>query len=95
MATTGTATIDFGAFPPTDFATVAVTGQGSIIATSQVEVWIMGSTTTDNDEEDHMMAQHYMEVVPSIPRAGDGFDIYAFVLQGRTTGTYKLQWVWN
>lgn len=38
MATgTGTATIDFGAFPGSNEASIAVTGQGSILATSKAE----------------------------------------------------------
>lgn len=55
----------------------------------------MGATTTDSDEEDHLMGIHNMRVVAGIPRAGDGFDIYIFVIQGLTQNTYKIQWVWN
>lgn len=41
----GTATIDFGAFPGANEASVVVSGQTSILATSKVEAYIMGDDT--------------------------------------------------
>ena len=36
----GTATLDFGAHPGSNEASVAVTGQTSILTTSKAEAWI-------------------------------------------------------
>lgn len=94
MAATGTATIDFGA-TPSDYATVSVTGQGAILASSLAEAFVMGATTTDSDEEDHLMSIHNLRVVCGVPSAGVGFAIHAFAVQGLTKGTYKIQWVWS
>ena len=94
MATSGTATIDFGAAPPTDYASVAVTGQAGILATSQVEAWFEGATTVDADEEDHLMAAFFCKVVCGIPTAGTGFTIHVLA-DGYTQNTYKIQWVWR
>lgn len=94
MATEGTAVLNFSA-SPSDYASVAVTGQGSILATSRVEPFFMGSTTGDSDEEDHLMAAHNIELVCTIPTAGVGFTIHAFVLQGLTANTFNVQWVWS
>lgn len=95
MATTGTATIDFGA-TPCDEATVAVTGQTGILASSLCEAFVMGATTADSDENDHIMASQLMQLVCGIPSAGTGFTIYAFCNMGHITqGTFKIQWVWS
>ena len=95
MGAQGTATIDFGAAPPTDYATIDVTGQGAILATSQAEAWFQGTTTVDSDEEDHLMAAFYCKCVCGIPVAGTGFTIYVLAEMGYTQNTYKIQWVWN
>jgi len=45
-ATYGTGTIDFGAAPGTNIATVAITGLTTIAAGSNVQLWIAGSDST-------------------------------------------------
>ena len=45
---TGTATIDFGAVPGSNEASVAVTGQTSILATSKADAFIMADDTTSD-----------------------------------------------
>lgn len=94
MATEFTVTLDFGA-SLTDYGSVAVTGQAGIVATSRAEAWFMGATTVDSDEEDHVMAAVNTRLVCGIPTAGVGMTVYAFVEQGLTKGTYKVQGVWN
>lgn len=94
-AAQGTATIDFGAFPGSNEASVAVTGQTTISATSKVEVFVMGDDTTS----DHTASDHrYLEALGisftgGTPTAGTGFTIY-----GRCTdklqGTFALRWIW-
>ena len=95
MGAQGTATLNFGASPPSDYTSVDVTGQGAILASSQVEAWIMGTTTTDSDEEDHLMLAYYSKIVAGVPTAGTGFTIHCLVEMGYTQNTYKVQWAWN
>ncbi len=72
---TGTATIDFGAFPGKADATVAVTGQTSIATGSLVEAWIRPVATAD-----HSIDEHVVEKIRLVARdivAGTGFTIHA------------------
>lgn len=92
---TGTATIDFGAFPGKNETSVAVTGQAAISATSKAEAFVMGDDTSSN----HTAADHkYLLVLASFtcgtPTAGTGFTIYgrsAHKLQGQ----FSLRFVWS
>ena len=94
MGAQGTAVIDFGS-TPSDEASIAVTGQTGITASSKCEAWFMGSTTADNDETDHLMANIMIRTPCGIPVAGTGFTIYGFCENGLTKGTYNVAWVWN
>lgn len=92
----GTATINFGA-TPTDEASIAVTGQATISATSLVEAWIMGDVSTaDNNAADHE-ALAYAAAMPVVTSrvAGTGFTIWVRLLAGWAKGTYKVQWAWS
>lgn len=94
MGATGNATVDFGAAPGSTVATVTVTGQTSIVAGSDIEVWIQGTDTT----ADHNAAEH--QLIPFVCRvtsvtAGTGFTISVFSNGYRLTGTFKARWVWN
>lgn len=75
-ANVGTATIDFGAFPGSSHATVAVTGQAAIVAGSVVQAWIRPVATADHSADEHMLETikvHAADIV-----AGTGFTINAF-----------------
>jgi len=90
----GTATIDFGASPGSNEASIAVTGQSSILATSKVEAYIMADdTTADKTASDHQYAACFINLTCGTPTASTGFTIY-----GRSTekmqGTFALRWVW-
>jgi len=92
---TGTATIDFGAFPGTSEASIAVTGQGSILASSKVEAFIMADdTTSDHTASDHRYVGLWLNLSCGTPTGGTGFTIY-----GRSTeklqGTFAVRWVWS
>lgn len=92
MGATGTATLDFGAAPGRNDATVTVTGQTGILTGSHVEAWIMGTDSTAA----HNAYEHAM--VPMITRAtnlvaGTGFDIFASC-EWLLTGTFTVHWVW-
>ena len=92
----GFTTINFGAAPGSNEASIAVTGQASILATSYVEAWVMADDTT----ADHTASDHkYVEVVGTkftcgTPTAGVGFTIYGRCID-KMQGTFKLRWVWS
>lgn len=92
---TGTATIDFGASPGANEASVAVTGQASISATSKAEVFVMGDdTATGHTAADHRYLPMLAGFTAGTPTAATGFTIY-----GRSTekleGQFALRWVWS
>lgn len=93
----GTATIDFGAAPGTNTATVTITGQAGITAPSYVEAWFMGNdSTADHNayEHKHVLPQKVKLSVDNIV-AGTGFDITATALELRLNGTIKCRFVWS
>lgn len=73
---TGTATLDFGVFPGASDTSVAVTGQGAIIAGSLVEAWIRPVATSDHTADEHMVET--FQVFAANISAGTGFTIYGF-----------------
>jgi hypothetical protein len=90
----GTASINFGAFPGSNEASVAVTGQTSISATSKVEAFVMGDdTSTDHTEQDHRYLTMFAGLTCGTPVAATGFTIYARSTQ-KLQGTFTLRWVW-
>jgi hypothetical protein len=94
VITAGTATINFGASPGANEASIAVTGQTLILATSKVKVWIMGDdTSASHTANDHRYLPLIAAFTAGTPTAGTGFTIY-----GRSntylTGTYTLRWAW-
>jgi hypothetical protein len=76
MGAQGTTTIDFGTFPGASDASVAVTGQTSILSGSLVEAWLYPSATADHTADEHMVES--IRVVAGNVQAGVGFTIYAF-----------------
>jgi hypothetical protein len=90
----GTATIDFGAFPGKYEASVVVTGQAAINATSKAEAFVMGDDTTSaHSASDHRVMDALTGFTCGTPTAGTGFTIYA-TSPHRQIGTYQLRWVW-
>ena len=91
----GTATINFGAFPGSNEASVAVTGQTSISATSKAEAYIMADDTSGtHTASDHRYVGLWLALTCGTPTAATGFTIY-----GRSTeklqGTFAIRWVWT
>ncbi len=82
MATTGTATLNFGAFPGASHATVAVTGQAAIVAGSLVEAWIRPVATSDHTADEHMVET--LKVMASDIVAGTGFTIHGLNTNAQT-----------
>lgn len=91
----GTATVNFGAAPGSNEASVAVTGQGAISATSKAEAYIMGDdSTADKTASDHRYAAVLIGLSCGTPSAGVGFTIYARCLE-RMQGSFALRFVWT
>lgn len=76
MPGSGTATLNFGAFPGASDASVAVTGQTGILAGSLVEAWIRPVDTIDHTADEHMLETLKVFAANIVP--GTGFTIYGF-----------------
>jgi hypothetical protein len=72
----GTAILDFGAFPGSSHATVAVIGQAAIIAGSVVEAWLRPVATADHSADEHMLET--LDIFAADIVAGVGFTIHGF-----------------
>jgi hypothetical protein len=72
----GTTTVDFGAFPGKSDASVAVTGQASILTTSLAEAWLYPKATTDHSADEHLV-ESLAPILAGNIVAGTGFTIYA------------------
>jgi hypothetical protein len=75
MSGTGTALLDFGAFPGGSDASIAVTGQTGILAGSLVEAWVFPALTADHTADEHLVET--ISIVAGNVIAGVGFTIYA------------------
>ena len=49
----GTATINFGAFPGTPEVELDVSGQTGLVATSRIEAWVLPIATADHSADEH------------------------------------------
>jgi hypothetical protein len=92
----GTITFDFGAAPGTNVVTTAVTGQASILGTSKVEIYLMGtdSTATHNTIEHQLLPLGGLSLQAISITAGTGFTAQAASLL-RLTGTFQARYVWS
>jgi hypothetical protein len=93
MSNKGTAVLDFGAFPGSNEASVAVTGEAAILGTSLADAWVRAEATSDHTVNDHAYVAALAAITCGVPSAGTGFTIY-----GRSTeklsGTFNLDWAW-
>lgn len=90
---TGTATLDFGAFPGATDASIAVTGQASIGASSPVEAWVAPAATVEHSVDEHWVEA--LRVVAGNVVASTGFTIYGRTEDNtRLYGRYNIGWVW-
>ena len=87
---TGTATVDFS----TGLAevSVAVIGQTSLAATSQVGCALRSEATTANSVDDIYIDPVDVEV--TAVTAGVGFTLLARARNGKNFGQYKVDWAW-
>jgi hypothetical protein len=101
MGATGTATLDFGAFPGSAMASVSVIGQASISSLSLVEAWMSldGATATHSSDE-HLIEN--MKIHAGTIVVGTGFTIYGESNNpqangnggNRLYGTWTINWAW-
>jgi hypothetical protein len=89
---TGTAILDFGAYPGATDASVAVTGQGSIAAGSLVEAWIRPVATADHSVDEHRVEE--MDIRADTIVAGTGFTIWGKTRNFRLYGQWTVAWAW-
>jgi len=75
VITSGTGSIDFGAFPGKSDATLVITGQSGILAGSIVKAWLYPATTADHSVDEHTVET--IQVSAGTIVAGTGFTIYA------------------
>lgn len=89
----GTATLDFGAEPGSNEASVAVSVP-TITADGKVEAFIMGDdATSDHTASDHQYIGLWLNLTCGTPSAGVGFTIYGRSTE-RLSGTFAIRFVW-
>jgi hypothetical protein len=89
----GVTTVDFGALPGKTDASVAVTGQASIISGSSVRVSLRPTATADHSADEHWVEE--MDVMAGNVSAGTGFTIYAKTRNRRLYGQWSVAWNWG
>lgn len=90
----GTATIDFGGFPGSNEASIAVTGEASILGTSKCQAFIMSDDTSlDHTASDHKYVGIWLNLTCGTPTAGIGFTIYGRSSE-KLNGKFSLRWTW-
>lgn len=80
MATQGTTTVNFGAFPGQSDTFVNITGQTGITANSLVEAWLLPAATADHSADEHQVDPP--DILAGNLVAGTGFTIYATARAG-------------
>ena len=93
MSGQGATTIDFGAFPGSGNASVAITGQAEIAADALVDAWLVAKATADHSVDEHLVDGP--EILAGAVVAGVGFTIYAVARDGNAIGAWSVAWVWN
>lgn len=90
VADAGTALIDFGDPPGSQFAIVTVTNQTDIKNTSLIDAWIMAVDSKDHNKMEHAIVPMTVRCGNIVP--GVSFDIYAFS-EIPLTGVWNVQWI--
>lgn len=92
--TSGTATINFGTGNGSNEASIAVTGQTSILSTSVVTLTVKNdATSTSHTANDHSYFLELASLNSNTPTAGTGFTIKARSIH-KLTGTWTINWSW-
>lgn len=99
MGAQGTSSLDFGAYPGANEATLDVTGQAGFVAASAVEAWVQPKATADHSADEHRIEEVdvagvyqadgtirlYGRHTGSGSRDGNGQKLY---------GVFNVGWVW-
>lgn len=89
----GTAEIDFGAWPGSNEASVAVTGQTAIAVGSDIVAAVSRESTADHTVGDATYAALLVGLSAGNIVAGTGFTIYARSLE-KMQGKFAVRWLW-
>lgn len=91
---TGTATLNFGAFPGATDTSVAVTGQTGITGTSKIQVWLALSATAEHTADEIMVDAP--DIYAGNIVAGTGFTIYGITNDRfKKYGNFTINWRWS
>ena len=90
MGATGTAVLNFGAFPGKGEAELDVSMPG-LLSTSLIEAWIRPETTTDHSADEHVIEDFMVDAV--FLSAGTA-RIVLHPRDGRCYGLYNTNWGW-
>lgn len=90
----GTATINFGAWPGTNEASVAVAGQSAIGALSYTAAFLMAEASGAHTVSDAAYAATWLALTADAATAGVGFTVRARTAY-TFTGTFVVRWVWS
>jgi altronate dehydratase len=94
MSASGTAIADFGTWANrTDEVQIVITGQGSILGTSQLGAWPRLEATADHSIDEIRIEE--IDVEAGNINVGTGFTIYIRATAGRVYGQYKIDWAWS
>lgn len=93
MGQKGVTTVNFGAHPGSDVASVTVTGQTQIAASAAVDAWLLAKETPDHSVDEHLVDGPV--VLAGAVVAGVGLTIYAAAQNGNLTGAWSVAWVWD
>jgi hypothetical protein len=88
----GSTTIDFGAWPGSNEASVAVTGQTGISASTPVEAWLMAEAAGTHTLQDATYAARFISLTVGAP-SGTSFTIYARS-EHKMQGEFAVRFVW-
>lgn len=88
----GDAVIDFGAWPGSNEASVTVTGQTGITASTPVEAWMMAEASGTHTLQDATYAARFISLTVGVP-AGEAFTIYARS-EHKMQGQFAVRYVW-
>jgi len=87
----GAGTIDFGVFPGSSEATLAVV-DATVTADCKAWGWITGGANAGHTLSDHLYAQQLLGVTV-VPNAGVGLDVYARCLD-KMQGSFLIEWAY-
>lgn len=93
VGTSGTAVLDFGAFPGVTEASVTVS-DGGVNTDSIITASLAGEATATHTVADHALAASLIGLVVGNIVEGVSFTIYASTPE-RLTGTFNVNWIRN